>query len=81
MNSHVLDGYQTTIIELRTPDGKPLPVIEITFTTRNDPDRPDLSQWPTLRIRPRDIPHLVQTLQTAYERSQSQDYGGPGLVQ
>ena len=81
MNSPVLDGYQTTVTELRTPDGQALPVIEIIFTTRLDPDKPEVSQWPTLRIRPRDIPLLVQTLQTAYQHSQSQDYGGPGRVQ
>lgn len=81
MNANVLDGYQLTVTELRTPNGEPLPVVEVTFITVSDPDKPAPMQWPTIRIRPRDMPLLIQKLQTALERAQSQNYDGPNRIQ
>ena len=81
MNAHVLDGYQVTVTELTTPDGKPLPAIDFTIITRQDPDNPELTRWPTIRIRPRDIPDLLNMLQVAHEKALRQDYSGPGQVQ
>ena len=81
MNAHVLDGYQVTVTELTTPDGKPLPAIDVTFMTLQDPDNHELTRWPTIRIRPRDIPDFLKMLQNAHEKVLRQDYSGPGQVQ
>lgn len=81
MNANVFDGYQITILELHAPDGTTLPAIDVTFWTRSDPNRPDRSALPVIRFRPRDVPELVQALQEAYRRAESQGYGGPNQLQ
>ena len=78
---HLIDAYAITVTELTAPNGTPLPVLELQFMTRTDPDSQELLQWPSLRLRPRDVEELRERLAEALRRAEQRDYSGPGRAQ
>lgn len=64
--NEVVEEISISVTDFVSPQGTPVPVVQMTFKTRSDPDDPTQRRsWPTFVLRPSTAGDLLQSLSTA----------------